>query len=72
VICYFNRNYLTGILTQDDIVAENNERLFAILNNALAKWKKISFIAINFEGLLEKIDKKNYYILYLYGSLING
>ncbi|CAG8735143.1 14395_t:CDS:2, partial [Dentiscutata erythropus] len=60
------------IPTRNDIVAENDEGLSAILNNALAKREKISFMAIDFEELSEKIGKKNHYVLRLYGSLING
>jgi len=37
VIPYFSENYLNGILTYDNIVAENDEGLSVILNNALAK-----------------------------------
>ncbi|CAG8850190.1 29454_t:CDS:1, partial [Racocetra persica] len=56
----------------DNIVAENDEGLSAILNNALTRQEDISFMAIDFEGLSEKIGEKNHYVLHLYGSLING
>ncbi|CAG8828325.1 5724_t:CDS:1, partial [Dentiscutata erythropus] len=43
--------------------AENNEGLSAFLNNALAKRKEISFMAVDFEGSSEKIGEKNHYVL---------
>src|SRR2546421_4733034 len=69
---YFGGDYLTGLPTRDNIVAENDEGLSAILNNALAKREEIPFMAVDFEGSSEKIGEKNHYILRLYGSLING
>src|SRR5947208_1923530 len=68
---YFGGDYL-GIPTRNDIVAENDEGLSAILNNALAKREEIPFMAVDFEGSSEKIGEKNHYVLRLYGSLING
>ncbi|CAG8642790.1 10351_t:CDS:2, partial [Dentiscutata erythropus] len=58
--------------TRNDIVAEIDEGLSAILNNALAEQEEIPFMAIDFEGSSEKIGEKNHYVLRLYGSLING
>jgi len=69
---YFGGDYLTGLPTRDNIVAENDEGLSAILNNALAKREEIPFMAVDFEGSSEKIGEKNHYVLRLYGSLING
>ncbi|CAG8730500.1 24322_t:CDS:2, partial [Dentiscutata erythropus] len=60
------------IPTRNNIVAENDEGLSAILNNALAKREEIPFMAVDFEGSSEKKGEKNYYVLRLYGSLING
>ena len=72
VIRYSDENYLNGILTCEDIVVKNNKKLFIILNNALVEQKEIPFMVVNFGGSSEKIGEKNCYVLYLYGSLING
>ncbi|CAG8507364.1 11302_t:CDS:2, partial [Racocetra persica] len=40
---------------RDNIVAENDEGLSAILNNALTRQEDIPFIAVDFEGSSEKI-----------------
>ncbi|GES76982.1 DNA polymerase family B-domain-containing protein [Rhizophagus clarus] len=72
VIHYSGANYLNGIPTRDDIVAENDGGLTAILNNALSNYQEIPFMAVDFGGSSEKIGEKNRYILCLYGSLING
>jgi hypothetical protein len=49
-IWYSGKNYLIGLLTWNDIVTENDEGLSAILNNALAEWEEIPFMAIDFES----------------------
>ncbi|GBC01663.1 hypothetical protein RclHR1_42860001 [Rhizophagus clarus] len=72
VIHYSSANYLNGIPTQDDIVAENDGGLTAILDNALSNYQEIPFMAVDFGGSSEKIGEKNRYVLRLYGSLING
>ncbi|RIA86472.1 hypothetical protein C1645_829240 [Glomus cerebriforme] len=72
VIRYSGENYLNGILTRDDIVAENDGGLTAILDNALSNYQEIPFMAVDFGGSSEKIGEKNCYVLHLYGSLING
>ncbi|CAG8668701.1 13518_t:CDS:1, partial [Dentiscutata heterogama] len=46
---YFGGDYLTGLPTRDNIVAENDKGLSAILNNALAKREEIPFMAVDFE-----------------------
>ncbi|PKY60484.1 hypothetical protein RhiirA4_484237 [Rhizophagus irregularis] len=71
VIRYFGKNYLNGIPTRDDIVAENDGGLTAILDNALSNYQEIPFMAVDFGGSSEKIGEKNCYVLRLYGSLIN-
>ncbi|RGB29794.1 DNA polymerase family B-domain-containing protein [Rhizophagus diaphanus] len=58
VIHYSSANYLNGISTRDNIVAENDGGLTAIFNNALSNYQKIPFMAVNFGGSSEKIDKK--------------
>ena len=68
LIRYSGENYLTGLPTRDNIVAENDEGLSVILNNALDKREEIPFMAVDFEGSSEKIGEKNHYILRLYGS----
>jgi hypothetical protein len=72
VIHYSGEKYLTGIPSQDDIVAENDEGLTAILDDALSSCQEISFMAIDNEESSEKINGKYCYVLRLYGSLING
>ncbi|CAI2184208.1 5914_t:CDS:2, partial [Funneliformis geosporum] len=72
VIRYSSENYLNDILTRNDIVAENNEGLTAILDDALSNHQEIPFMAIDNERSLEKINGKYRYILRLYSSLING
>ncbi|CAJ0841904.1 11944_t:CDS:2 [Entrophospora sp. SA101] len=75
---YFSGDYLTGLPTHNDIVAENDEGLTVILQETLSKRGDckcsidIPFMAVDFEGSSEKISEKNHYILRLYGSLING
>ncbi|CAI2185525.1 16509_t:CDS:2, partial [Funneliformis geosporum] len=66
------KKYLTGIPTRNNIVAENNEGLTAILDNALSSHQEIPFIVIDNEGSSEKINGKYRYVLRLYGSLINN
>src|SRR2546430_17366183 len=72
VIRYSGEKYLNGIPTRDDIIAENDERLTAILDDSLSSCKEIPFMAIDNEGSSEKISGKYCYVLRLYGSLING
>src|SRR2546430_3226964 len=72
VIRYSGEKYLSSILTLDDIVAENDEGLTAILDDALFSCQKIPFMAIDSEGSSEKIKGMYHYVLRLYGCLING
>ena len=72
VIRYSGEKYLSEILTRDNIVAENDEGLTAILEDALFNCQKIPFMAIDCEGSSQKINGKYCYVLRLYGFLING
>ncbi|RIB01081.1 hypothetical protein C2G38_2231949 [Gigaspora rosea] len=72
VIRYSSEKYLSGIPTRDNIVAENNEGLTAILEDALSSCQEIPFMAIDHEGSSEKINGKYHYVLRLFGTLING
>ena len=72
VIRYSGEKYLSSIPTLDDIVAENDEGLIAILDDALSSCQKIPFMAIDSEGSSEKIKGMYRYVLRLYGRLING
>src|SRR5581483_7922060 len=72
VIRYSSEKYLSGIPTQDNIVAENDEGLTAILEDALFNCQKIPFMVIDCEGSSQKINRKYCYVLRLYDSLING
>ncbi|GET00346.1 ribonuclease H-like domain-containing protein [Rhizophagus clarus] len=71
-IHYSGENYLNGIPTLDDIVAENDRGLTAIFNDALSNYQEIPFISIDNKGSCQKIKGKYCYILQLYGSFING
>ncbi|CAB4377740.1 unnamed protein product [Rhizophagus irregularis] len=72
VIHFFGKNYLNGVPTRDDIVAENDEGLTAILEDALSKRQDIPFMAVDVEESTEFINGNACYILRLYGPLING
>ncbi|PKK57795.1 DNA/RNA polymerase [Rhizophagus irregularis] len=72
VIRYSGEKYLSGIPTRDNIVAENDEGLIAILEDALFNCQEIPFMATDNEGSSQKINGKYCYVLRLYGSLING
>ncbi|RIB15868.1 hypothetical protein C2G38_2191387 [Gigaspora rosea] len=49
---YFGEDYLTGLPTRNNIVAENDEGLSVIFNNALDKREEIPFMAIDFEAVV--------------------
>ncbi|RGB29400.1 hypothetical protein C1646_766634, partial [Rhizophagus diaphanus] len=72
VIRYSSKKYLSDIPTRNNIVAENDERLTAILEDALFNCQEIPFMATDNEGSSQKINGKYCYVLRLYGSLING
>ncbi|RIA99209.1 hypothetical protein C1645_811681 [Glomus cerebriforme] len=72
VIRYSGEKYLSSILTLDDIVAENDEGLTAILDDTLFNCQKFSFMAIDSKGSSKKIKGMYHYVLCLYGHLING
>ncbi|CAB5208415.1 unnamed protein product [Rhizophagus irregularis] len=72
IIRYSGEKNLSGIPTLDDIVAENDEGLMTILEDALSKQHDIPFMAIKNEGSTEKIKGMYRYVLRLYGRLING
>ncbi|CAI2202025.1 6735_t:CDS:1, partial [Funneliformis geosporum] len=55
-----------------DIVAGNDEGLTTILENTLSKRQDIPFMAIENEGLTERINGTYRYILRFYDRLING
>ena len=63
---------MSSIPTLNDIVVENDERLTAILDDALSSCKKIPFMAIDSKESSEKIKGMYHYVLHLYGHLING
>ncbi|CAG8615650.1 11663_t:CDS:1, partial [Cetraspora pellucida] len=69
---YFGEDYLIGISTCDDLVTENNEGLTAILEDALSKHQDILFMAIDVEESTEFTNSQAWYVLHLYGPLING
>ncbi|RIB19688.1 ribonuclease H-like domain-containing protein [Gigaspora rosea] len=64
VIRYSGEKYLS--------VAENDEGLTAILEDALSNCQEIPFMAIDHEGSSKKINGKYHYVLCLFGTLING
>src|SRR4051812_22640410 len=71
VICYFSENCMIGIPTRNDIVAENDERLTAILEDALSKHQDIPFMAVDVKESTKFINGQTWYVLRLYGPLIN-
>ena len=72
VIRYFDEKYLSSIPTLDDIIVENDEGLTTIFDDALFSCQKIPFMAIDSEGLSEKIKGMYHYVLRLYSHFING
>ncbi|RIB21396.1 hypothetical protein C2G38_2176725 [Gigaspora rosea] len=64
--------YLIGIPTHNDIVTEDDKGLTAILEDALSKRQDIPFMAVDVEESTEFINGQAWYILCLYGPLING
>ncbi|CAI2201199.1 10051_t:CDS:2, partial [Funneliformis geosporum] len=60
------KKYLTDIPTLDDIVVGNDKGLTSNLNDALSSCEKISFMAIENEGLTERINGTYHYVLRLY------
>ncbi|CAJ0853034.1 8658_t:CDS:2 [Entrophospora sp. SA101] len=72
LIRYSGENYLTGLPTRDNIVAENDEGLSTILNNALAKREEIPFMAVDFEGSSEKIGAKSKNSFQISGASTKG
>ena len=69
---YTGENYLPGIPTRNDIVAENDEGLTEILENALINRQNIPFMPVDIEESNEYINQTPHYVLRLYGPLING
>ena len=53
VICYSDKKYLSGISTLNNIIAVNDKRLMAILEDALSKQQDIPFMAIEMKGQLK-------------------
>ncbi|RIB26553.1 hypothetical protein C2G38_2163087 [Gigaspora rosea] len=73
LIRYSGEKYLTNFPTLDEIVRKNDdEGLSAILENEIANNCDIPFMAIENEGLTEKINGTYRYVLRLYDHLING
>ena len=72
VVRYDGEDCLIGIPTRNDIVAENDEGLTAILEDALSKRQDIPFMAVDVEESTKFINGQAWYVLRLYGPLING
>ncbi|SRR6266540_1821698 len=49
VLCYFSKNYLTGIPTHDELVVRNDEGLTSILKNEIANHQDIPFMLVDIE-----------------------
>ncbi|CAG8788117.1 11415_t:CDS:1, partial [Dentiscutata erythropus] len=60
------------IPTRNNLVTKNNERLTAILEDALSKHQDIPFMAIDVEESTEFTNGQAWYVLRLYGPLINS
>ena len=67
-----NQIILPVIPTRNDIVAENDEGLTMILENALANHQNVPFMPVDVEESNEYINRTPHYVLRLYGSLIKG
>ncbi len=63
---------MIGILTRDELVARNDEGSTTILNDEIANHRDILFMPVDIEEAKEYINNIPYYILCLYGYLING
>ncbi|RIB03758.1 hypothetical protein C2G38_2049015 [Gigaspora rosea] len=72
VIHYSGENYLNSIPTRDDIAVENDEGVTAVLEDAISKHQEIPFMPVDIEEAREYINQIPYYVLRLYGPLING
>src|SRR5687767_10033421 len=72
VVRYDGEDCLIGIPTCNDIVAENDKGLTAILEDALSKRQDIPFMAVDVEESTKFINGQAWYVLRLYGPLING
>ena len=72
VICYSGENYLMDIPTRDGLVLRNDEGSTSTLNDKIANYRDIPFMPVDIEEAKEYINKISYYILRLYGYLVNG
>src|ERR1043165_717754 len=72
VIRYSGENYLMDIPTCDGLVLRNDEGSTSTLNNEIANHRDIPFMSVDIEEAKEYINKTPYYILRLYGYLVNG
>ena len=72
VFRYSGADYLPGIPTRNGILAENDEELTMILENAPANQQNVPFMPVDIEESNEYINKTPHYVLRLYGPLING
>ncbi len=61
-----------GIPTRDELVTRNDEGLTSTLNNEIMNYRDIPFMPADVEEAKEYINQIPYYILHLYGYLING
>src|SRR4051812_40083896 len=66
---YSGENYLPGIPTRNDIVAENDKGSTAIIEQALANYQDIPFMPVDIEETDEYINGIPHYALRLYGTL---
>lgn len=62
VIRYTSEDCLMDISSCNDIVAENDGELVAILKNALDEREKIPFMSVDFEDSSEKVNEESRYI----------
>ncbi|CAG8802417.1 339_t:CDS:2, partial [Racocetra persica] len=71
VIRYSGKNYLIGIPTCNELVARNDEESTSTLNDKIANYLDIPFMLVDIEEAKEYINQILYYILCLYGYLVN-
>ncbi|RIB01390.1 ribonuclease H-like domain-containing protein [Gigaspora rosea] len=72
VFRYNGKDYLPSHLSRNDIDAKNDEGVSVNLEDALYNHQNIPFMPIDIEETNEYINRNPYYVLRLYGPLING
>ncbi|GES85640.1 ribonuclease H-like domain-containing protein [Rhizophagus clarus] len=72
IIRYESENYLSGLPTRDELVARNDGGSTSTLNDEIANYQDIPFMPVDVGEAKEYFNQIPYYILRLYGYLVNG